>query len=253
MSEPPRWSPPGYGVGPRPTAPYPAAHPPAPEPPTVQFPAVPPATGPYETRRWAAPESPPADRDDYGGAYRDDSGDDSGAYREDRRDAYREDYRSARSRSRGQVFAGVVLLLALMVSVLLGAVTYQMLVSVDLVSADPFAGLTGWMTALAAVALGALVVFVLAMITFVIARPKVLAGMALAASLLLPAGAVVLGVWYGGSVLRQNVENDLAAQGAAVAAEGSAAVDAIVSELERRGLDIGPLRDLIVGIAGQEG
>lgn len=225
----------------------------------MQFPAVPRATGPYETRRWAAPESPPADRDDYGGAYRDDSGDDYGddygAYREDRRDAHREDRRDAyrEPRSRGQVFAGVLLLLAVMVSVLLGAVIYQMLVSVDLVSADPFVGLTGWMTALGAVALGALVVFVLAMITFVIARPKVLAGMALAASLLLPAGAVVLGVGYGGSVLRQNVENDLAAQGAAVAAEGTAAVDAIVSELERRGLDIGPLRDLIVGIAGQGG
>ena len=219
----------------------------------MQFPAVPRATGPYETRRWAAPESPPADRDDYGGAYRDDSGDDYGNdygdYRENRRDAYR----SSGPRSRGQVFAGVVLLLAVMVSVLLGAVTYQMLVSVDLVSADPFAGLTGWATGLGAVAFGALVVFVLAMITFVIARPKVLAGMALTASLLLPAGAFVLGVWYGGSVLRQNVENDLAAQGAAVAAEGTAAVDAVVQELERRGLDIGPLRDLIVGIAGQGG
>jgi hypothetical protein len=61
----------------------------------------------------------------------------------------------------------------------------------------------------------------------------------------------VLGVWYGGSVLRQNVESEIAQAGPEVAAQGAAAAaDAIIKELESRGLDAGPVRDLITGAVG---
>jgi hypothetical protein len=215
---------------------------------------------PRPTARYPTPQGvpfpPPADRDDHGGAYRDDYGgvdrdDHAGAYRDDDRNtyrdddhsAYRDDHPPARRRSRGQVFAGVVLLLALAVSALLGALTYQTLASADLISADPLGGLAGQAATLGTVAFGALGVFVLAVIALAVARPKVLAGIGLAASLLLPVGAVVLGVMYGGDVLRQNVENDLPT-------DGAAAARTVVEELKRNGLDPGPLGDLIVGLAG---
>ncbi|HYH31182.1 MAG TPA: hypothetical protein VD903_12410 [Pseudonocardia sp.] len=165
---------------------------------------------------------------------------------DDRRRARRDTYRSARPRSRGQVFAGVVLVLALMVSAVLGLLTYQTLASVDLISADPFASVSGWATALGGAAVGALGVFLLAAIALAIARPKALAAFVLAASLLLPVGAVVVGTLYGGDVLRQNVQDDLAT-------ESADAARALADELERSVPDIGPLRDLIVRIAGQGG
>jgi hypothetical protein len=187
----------------------------------VRFPAT-----PRQTLREAAPTFPPDDRDDY---YED-------TYRDDDRDRYR----STRPRRRGQVFAGLVLMLALVVSGLLGMLTYQTLASVDITAADPIGNVSGRASTLGMVVLGALVVFVLAVIALVVARPKALAGLGLLASVLLPVGALVLGVMYGGEVLRHNVEN-----GAAKA--GPAAVQAVVKELERKGLNLGPLRDLIVG------
>jgi hypothetical protein len=104
---------------------------------------------------------------------------------------------------------------------------------------------------LGSVMFAAIVVFVLALIALVIARPKTLAGLALAASLLLPVAALVMGLWYGGSVLRQNVESEIAQAGPEVAAQGAAAVaDAVVDELERRGISAGPVRDLIRSVVG---
>ncbi|OLT19951.1 hypothetical protein BJF78_10390 [Pseudonocardia sp. CNS-139] len=143
----------------------------------------------------------------------------------------------------------MVLLLALIVSGLLAVPVYQILVSIDLVSPDPFAGVAGWLMPLATALVGAVVVFVLAVAAVGVARPKGLAALALAASMLLPLVAVVLGVVYGGPVLRQNVEDGIAAQGAAAAEQGAAAVDSAVQrfqdELGQRGLDAGPLRDLV--------
>jgi hypothetical protein len=199
--------------------------------------------------------APPARPDDYGQP--DDYADpeDYGeVYPDERVDARRARYSSDRPRTRGQVFAGLVILLALAVSALTYVQTYQLLASVDLISEDPLGGVADQAATLAAVGFGVLGVFVLAMIAFVIARPKALAALGLAASLLLPVAALVLGLLYGGSVLRQNVGDDIAASGPAVAAQGAAAAaDALVQELERRGVDAGPLRDLIIGIAGQAG
>lgn len=190
-----------------------------------------PAAAPRPTAQYQARQRAAADRDDYGDeygkAYRD--------YPDDDRDARPS---ARRPRRRGQAFSGLVVVLALIVSALLGVLTYQTLASVDLISANPLGALEGRATTLVMAALGALVVFVLAVIAIVVARPKALAGLGLLASVLLPVGAVILGVMYGGEVLRQNVEKD-------VAAAGPNAVDAVVKELERKGLDIGPLRDLL--------
>jgi uncharacterized protein HemX len=162
-----------------------------------------------------------------------------------------DDHDSRGSRSRGQIFAGVVLLLALAVSALMYYLTYQTLASVSITSGDSLGGAGDQAIGLGGAFFGALVVFVLAVIALVIARPKALAGLGLAASLLLPVAALVLGVWYGGSVLRQNVESEIAQAGPEVAAQGAAAAaDAIIKELESRGLDAGPVRDLITGAVG---
>jgi hypothetical protein len=239
MSEPAQWGPPRFDAAPRPTAAYPTAPQPAGRRPAVPPPAAQDrtaflATTPIPTVRAEIPRSPapssrPAD-DEY------------------------DDYASGRPRRRGQVFAGLVLLLVLAVSALMYYLTYQTLSSVDIVSSDPLGSVGGQVMSLGAVMFGALAVFVLALIAFVIARPKALAGLGLAASLLLPVAALVLGLWYGGSVLRQNVESDIAQAGPKVAAQGAAAVtDAIVQELERRGIDAGPVRDLITSVVGQGG
>ena len=196
--------------------------------------------------RQMAPPPPPASRNAYAG-YDDPAGDDGADYgRADYDDTRRDARRPARSQSRGQLFACVVLVLTLIVSVLLGVLTYQALVSVDLISADPFGSVAGWASTLGMVAVGAIVVFVLAVVAVAVARPKALAGLALGASLLLPLGAVGVGVWYGGDVLRQNVQND-------IEAESAEAARAFVAELERNVPDIGPLRDLVRGLAGQNG
>jgi hypothetical protein len=129
--------------------------------------------------------------------------------------------------------------------------TYQTLASVRLTSGDGVGGVGGQVLGLGSVMFAAIVVFVLALIALVIARPKTLAGLALAASLLLPVAALVMGLWYGGSVLRQNVESEIAQAGPEVAAQGAAAVaDAVVDELERRGISAGPVRDLIRSVVG---
>ena len=234
MSEPTQWGPPRFDAAPRPTAPYPAApyptapHPAAPPPAMHDRTAFLPTT-PIPTVRAEIPRSPvprPPD-DDY------------------------DDYSSGRPRRRGQVFAGLVLLLALAVSALMYYLTYQTLASVRITSGDGVGGVGGQVLSLGTVMFAALVVFVLAVIALVIARPKALAGLGLAASLLLPVAALVLGVWYGGSVLRQNVESEIAQAGPEVAAQGAAAVaDAIVQELENRGIDAGPVRDLIRSVVG---
>jgi ABC-type transport system involved in multi-copper enzyme maturation permease subunit len=162
---------------------------------------------------------------------------------------YDDDYSSARPRRRGQVFSGLVLLLALAVSALTYYLTYETLAAIRITSGGGAVG--GQVVSLGGVLLGALVVFLLALIALVVARPKALAGLALAASLLLPVAALVMGLWYGGSVLKQNVESEIAQAGPQVAAQGAAAVsDAIVKELESRGIDAGPVRDLVRSIVG---
>jgi hypothetical protein len=166
-------------------------------------------------------------------------------------DDYEDDHSSRRPRRRGQVFSGLVLLLALAVSAMTYYLTYETLASVSITSGGALGGAGGQVLSLGGVLLGALVVFLLALIALVVARPRALAGLALAASLLLPVAALVMGLWYGGSVLRQNVESEIAQAGPQVAAQGAAAVaDAVVEELENRGIDAGPVRDLIRSLVG---
>ena len=237
MSEPTQWGPPRFDAAPRPTAPYPTAphpagHRPAVPPPAAQDRTAFLPTTPIPTVRAEIPRSPaplPADDeyDDYG------------------------DYSSGRPRRRGQVFSGLVLLLALAVSALVYYLTYEALASVRITSDDSLGGAGGQVLSLGTVMFAALVVFVLALIALVVARPKALAGLGLAASLMLPVVALVMGLWYGGSVLRQNVESEIAQAGPEVAAQGAAAVaDAVVEELENRGIDAGPVRDLIRSLVG---
>jgi hypothetical protein len=222
-------------MGPQPTAPYPSApHPAAPPLAARDRTAFLPTT-PIPTVRAEAPRRPePASRP--------------------AADDYDDDYAPGRPRRRGQLFSGLVLFLALAVSALLYYLTYQAMATVDIISADPLGSIGGQVMSLGTAVFGALVVFLLAVIALVIARPKALAGLGLAASLLLPVAALALGLWYGSTVLRQNIEADIAQAGPEVAAQGAAAAaDAIIQELERRGLDAGPVRDLITGVVGQGG
>lgn len=245
MSEPTQWGPPRPGAGHRPTAPYPTATRPsghwqaAPPPPPPDPTAFQPTT-PIPTVRAGVPRGGPVD-DVYGDYPEPDHRD---------RDYAERDY-PERPRRRGQVFSSLVLLMALAVSALLYYLTYQALASVHLTSGEALAGAGGQVVGLGTALFGALVVFLLAVIAFVVARPKTLAGLGLAASMLLPVAALVLGLWYGGAVLRQNVESDLAQAGPEIAAQGAAEVaDAVIRELEERGIDAGPVRDLIRSAVG---
>jgi hypothetical protein len=238
MSEPSQWGPQRSAAAPYPTAPYPTApHPNGPRP------AVPPPAS-QDRSAFLATTPIPAVRPEA-------SRSGASSYEPVEREEYADDYSSRRPRRRGQAFAFLVLLLALVVSVALYMLTYQTLASVDILASDPVGNLASQVTMLGAVAFGALAVFVLSIIALVIARPKAIAALGLAASLLAPAGALVLGVMYGGTVLRQNVEADIAEAGPAVAAQGAAAAaDAITQELQSRGIDPGPLRDWIAGQGG---
>ncbi len=231
MSAPSPWDPPGRSHPPQP--------PPPAEAPTVRLPAV----QEYPTPRYPTAQPPPERYPTarYPGAD-DHAYDDDRYYRadedyDDRVDDRRPAPAARRPRRRGQAFALLVLLLALIDSAVLGLLVYQALAAIDLTSADPFGALGEQLATLGTVALGAVVVFVLALIALVVARPRALAALGLLAAVLLPIGGVLLGLWFGGDVLRQRTE--------ATVAEGTAAVDRVVDELERRLLDLGPLRDLL--------
>jgi hypothetical protein len=228
MSDPPNWGPPARRAPPGPTRPYPSAPPPD-EPPTVQLPVIPHRPPAHHPTAQYGTDDFSYDRYD---DYRDDRADREYEERPERRPAPR------RPRGRGRLFAMVVLVLAVVDSVFLGTLIYQVLAGVDLTSGNPLARVDGQLGTLGVVALGAAVIFVLALIAFVVARPKLLAGLGLLASVLLPVGAVLLGIWYGGDVLAKHVDST-------VSAAGPAAVDAVARELERRGIDIGPLRNLL--------
>src|SRR6059058_1454125 len=139
MSEPSQWGPP---AGPRPTAPYPTAPHPAGRRPTAPHPApvdrgaflptTPIPTVQAEIPRRPAPRSRPA-ADEY----------------EDE-----DDYASGRPRRRGQVFSGLVLLMALAVSALVYYLTYQTLTSIRITSGAALAGAGGQAMSLGGVMLG---------------------------------------------------------------------------------------------------
>src|SRR5690349_12779262 len=155
MSEPSQWGPP---AAPRPTAPYPTAPRPAGHRPTAPHPApvdrgafLP--TTPIPTVQAEIPRSPAPRPRPVADEYEDD------------------DYSSGRPRRRGQVFSGLVLLAALAVSALMYYLTYQTLTSIRITSGAALTGV-GQAMNLGWVMLGALVVFVLAIIALVIARPK---------------------------------------------------------------------------------
>lgn len=148
-----------------------------------------------------------------------------------------------RPRRRGQGFSLLVLVLAAAESILLWLVTYRALASVDFTSAEPFGRLGGHLGTFGLLVLATLVVFVLALLAMVVARPKALAGLALLASVLLPIAGVGMGVWYGGDALRRGIEESVSATGPAI----DTAVDRVVDEIERRIADLDPLRDLLPG------
>src|SRR5918992_557383 len=185
MSEPSQWGP-QRSAAPHPTAPYPTApHPNGPRP-AVPPPASQDRTAFLATRPIPAVQPQASPRG-------------ASSYEPVERDEYADDYSSRRPRRRGQAFAFLVLLLALVVSVALYMLTYQTLASVDILASDPVGSLAGQMTMLGAVAFGALAVFVLSIIALVIARPKAIAALVRAGSWRARAGPLVRGFMYGGT------------------------------------------------------
>jgi hypothetical protein len=250
MSERSSWGPPRYETAPgRPRPLQPTSRLPDPSYATAHLPTTP----IQAVRRQPAYQNEYRGGDEYGD---DQYGDDGrGPDRADRH-RYADDvdrYASQRPRRRGQLFAGLVVVLALVASALLYLLTYRMLASVDLSSADPFGGIGSQLLTIGGLVVGAVLVFVLALLALVIARPKALAALGLAVSLLLPVGAVVVGLVHGGSVLQQHVETSIAKVGTGAAAQGAAAADTVLRELERRGVELGPLRDLVVRVVGMGG
>lgn len=137
----------------------------------------------------------------------------------------------------------MVLLLAVVVAAVLGVSGCLALVSIDIVSADPVGVALGWATVAGLSAVAALVVVILALATLFLCRPKSVALLAVVAAVVSPVVAVYLAVSIGVDVATQKATADLTTSGSAVAA-------VVLRVVDTTGVDIGPMHDLLIELAG---
>ena len=163
-------------------------------------------------------------------------------------DAFDDPFRSARPRrSRGRTLARLALVSAVAAALVLGGSSYLALASVHLLSPHPLAEAGGWLVLLAAAAVGSLSAFGLAALALLWCRPRLLAGLALAASILLPVLTVAVGATLGIGAAQQNLTADLAQ-------EPAAAADLAVDALDAWEIDAPwPVRELLEHVAAGNG
>ncbi len=136
---------------------------------------------------------------------------------------------------------------AVSAALVLGGSSYLALASVHLISPHPLAEAGGWLVLLAAAAVGSLAAFGLAALALLWCRPRLLAGLALAASILLPVLTVAVGATLGVGAAQQNLAADLAR-------EPAAAADLAVDALDAWEIDApGPVRELLEYVAAGNG
>jgi MFS family permease len=143
-------------------------------------------------------------------------------------------------RSRGRGLAVLSLAAAAIVAALLGTTAYLALDAVQVVSFDPLGRAWGWILAFGIAAAAAVGVLVLALVALVWCRPRRVAGLALAASLVLPVLAVALAGTVGFAVAKQHAAADLTADGGLV--------DSAADVVQSWNVDVGPFRGLLKGL-----
>jgi hypothetical protein len=122
---------------------------------------------------------------------------------------------------------------------------YQSFASIRLASLDVVGEALDWMIVFAVLAGAALLAFLLSLVALVVARPRGLAATALLGSLLLPVIATVMAVPLGVATFKANAAAD-------ITTHGGDAVHAVVRGLDRAHVDIGPLRDFLLGVRGSD-
>jgi hypothetical protein len=146
---------------------------------------------------------------------------------------------------RGRGLAVFVLVGAVIGAALLGLTAYRALDAVRVVSLDPLGSSMGWLLAFGAVAVVAVAVVVLAVAAVLYCRPRGVAALGLAASLVLPAAAVALAGTLGVAVAKQHAVADLTADGGLV--------DSAADVAQSWNVDVGPFRGLLKGLVDAAG
>ncbi len=132
---------------------------------------------------------------------------------------------STAARPRGRTLARLALLSAVLMALLLGASSYLFLGSVHLISLHPLSAAMGWLTLLTVGTVGAVITIGLSLLAVLWCRPRMLAGLAVAASIGLPILTVTLGVMFGVGVAQENLTADLRQEPAAAAELAVGAID----------------------------
>lgn len=150
-------------------------------------------------------------------------------------------------RSRSRALVRLAMVSAVLAALVLGGSCYFALASVHLISPHPLAEAGGWLVLLAAAAVGSLAAFGLAALALLWCRPRLLAGLALTASIALPVLTVAVGATLGVGAAQQNLAADLGREPAAAADLAVDALDAWEIDTPR------PVRELLEYVAAGNG
>lgn len=145
-------------------------------------------------------------------------------------------------RRRAQGVAWVALILAVVGATLMGVMTYFALAAVR-ISIDPFGVALTWAAGAGTGALISMGAFVTTLVALVVCRPRHAAVVALVAAVVLPLASLFIAVPLGVSVLRVHMAEDVG--------DGMALAGATVRALDEAGVEAGPLRDVLIAVAGE--
>lgn len=146
-------------------------------------------------------------------------------------------------RSRGQLLSCAALILALLMSALVGLGVYLPLNTLDIGSLSSVTRASSWLTLLVVGLVGLVATLVLAIVALFVARPRLVATIATVLTLVLPVVSAVIAAKFGAVAFVRHT-----AAGAGQAA--TAVAHAIAVRLGAPGLDVGVLAHLIRWIFG---
>lgn len=138
---------------------------------------------------------------------------------------------------RGQGFALLCLLLAVLVAIGLFVSVFLVFDTVDVASVDPVGVAQAWLTVFGLLVVLAVAVIVMSVVAVVRARPRGRAVAALLCSIVLPVLAVAIAIQFGLSALKTNAAEAVGADPDTIAG--------VIETLESYGIPTGSLRELL--------
>lgn len=147
---------------------------------------------------------------------------------------------------RGRTLSWAALASVAVVSLTLAVSAYATLASIHLVSLDVFGTALEWLVVFGVFAAIAPIVVILAIVAVCYARPRGVAAVALLCSIVVPVAASTAAFSLGAAAFKANVAAD-------VDEHGGDAVRTVVGALDRANVDIGPVREFLLGLVGAEG